>query len=177
MGEAYILNRNRLSIVQWRKWNCFHETDGSYTETSRNVGAQYGGDSWYSTNFTIHAYGDYEFSSSSGFTGVDSYGDVLAADAVGYYDVDSETVFSIDSVEETTRNGTDYLLIYKTLVANADYDEDEWYEKGSTDYGVIYARKGRQPEDGTLVSGSVTSSSCVLKIDGKYYYYEKVETN
>ena len=175
MGEAYIVGRNRVGRVKWMKYSCNRETDGSYTETSRNVGTQYGGDSRYSTNFQIHAYGDYEFSASNGFTGLDYYGRVPAADAVDYYDVDSETVFRIDSVEETTHNGEDCLLIYKTLVANADYDEDEWYEKGSTEYGYIYASKGRLPEEGECVSGRATGSYCVLKIENKYYYYEKVD--
>lgn len=176
MGEAYILNRNRVSRVKWKKFSCNVDSETTYEETTSGVGTQYGGESLYSTNFTIHAYSDYEFSESSGFTGVDYYGRVPAADAIGYYDVSDEVVHRIDDVEETTSGGTDYLYIYKTTVAKANSYTDTWYEKGSTEYGVVYAAKGKLPEDGEHKNGSATGRYCVLKIDGVYYYYEKIET-
>lgn len=157
--------------IPWRKWSCRVETCYDYTWDDRDVGSTRsftvsGGSVWFTTT------GGYTFDSEDGFSAdYGNYGRTDPADMVGRYSVVDDEVrqWTVCEITDDDR----YYLEWE-VVASASYTTWDSYEKGDTDYGIVYAPEGALPEEGTVWNGSAHTDSCVVQVDGTCYYYEKV---
>lgn len=171
MGEAYIVGRNRVSRVKWMKYSCIRHSTTTYSRV--DVDPNQEEELMYTTGSASSYYTDYSFSSSEGFEGI-GYDKGSISDMIGNYAVYGSQVMQFTRYERKDSGDVTMWEIYGILVADSESETTYDYEKGSTEYGLVYARKGKLPEEGERIRGYATSDYCVLKIDGTYYYYEKV---
>lgn len=161
--------------IPWRKWSCNYsaasdpwyvegESSGVY-QVGYTATSNWGGSTWY-------GYEDYEFSGDEGFIGIGG-GTVPIEDMPNYYMVDTTRVTIVTNMERV--DSDTYEVTWEVIAVCQGYYYPASYDKGSTDYGIVYAPEGDLPEEGTLVKGSTADNYCVVEVDGTYYYYEKVE--
>lgn len=162
----------QLGGIKWRKWSCDRTASSSYTRTDEGVGETTTFSNITASNHWFQSWGSWSWSNSGGFEG--DYSDYKKAspdEIVGRYNaVDTELreYISCDDNGDGTYNLT--WEVIGTAYEDVSYD----YDKGTTDYGVVYAEEGELPANGTLEEGSATGSYCVIKVGGTYYYYEKI---
>lgn len=182
MGEALI--RHTSSLVEWKKWSCT-KTDNSYYEDVSSDGFSSIGDTYdydtYESMYPTWTYADYYWEGSSGGYSMGSSVNHSSWSTVGgTYEASfgsTQYVYQYSGIYYyTDTDGTSRVKYSLELVAIAELVEDSnpTYTKGTTSYGSVWADYGENPEEGTLVSGSLTGDFCVLYSGGSYYYYERV---
>lgn len=149
--------------IEWKKYSCnYSEGYSQYTGTLSGTSSMP-----LSAISNVTWYDSYGFSSDNGFYGVGPNTGVSNPEVIANARCHFVTATSVDKV--TSYDDT-YIYLEEVGRANGTFS----YSKGDTEYGSVYAEEGTLPEDGTCVNGSATGTSCVLQIDGTYYYYEKV---
>lgn len=177
-GTGYDINQGRTLVngteydilfgVKWSKFDCKVTTKTTYIETTP-------------TSFTMsinqpadkyaYSYADYRFTTDQGFIGTNEIKHTNGRHMTGYH-VEDTSVYVYE--DNGTDLGTGWIKYSCSNVAKAYKDVTTTYSKGSTSYGAVYVDKEDLPEEGQLIEGSASGSYCVIKVNGNFYYYERV---
>lgn len=149
------------SGVMWQKYDCVHKSGDYYLNSDDSL---IGTTHTMVTDLGDEVYGDYEFSPSEGFVGIDPITVESDDDAIGRYIVEPYEVYLI-------------IDMWHTETADLCGKYKDSYSCGSTSYGTIEAEEGALPESGTLKDGSANDSYCILDINGTLYYYIRATEN
>lgn len=162
------------SGIRWEKWSCntfytggYYRKDSYYLDLTKST-------AFIPKDRTHSVFADYEWGGrDEGWIGTGQH--ALTFDEApnsNYYVVTGIYVFP---AEELAIFGTGAWGVKGRCVASAEYvDEDEFYTKGSTDYGTVVAKRGELPESGTLIEGSATGEYCIIDVNGTKYYYTRL---
>ena len=177
IGVANVARRCFPSAIRWKKYNCVTTViDGHYEEKTGSSSMKFS----YSLATSVLFYDSYEFSSSSGYSGVDgteySLPDELSAIVGKYYIRTNGLNKLVYKVDSFTYNSDSDFYWEGSGVARCEWvSKETHYTRGSDYYGTFDVEEGALPEEGELIVGSVEADFCVLLIDGNYYYYYEEE--
>lgn len=156
-----------LDTNVWEKWSCDIEEAHYFLEPRRQT------QTWNFDTMSITLYDSYELSQEYGLQGVEGHEYHLPADSlsvIGKYHVSGNDVSQIESIGE---GSTSTYKMVSTITGHV-YWSPTSYHRGVTYYDAFEVKYNELPEEGTLISGSISQGYCVLLIDGEYYYYDKV---
>ena len=151
--------------VTWNKYSC----TTSYFYQQEDPSHGYNGSHLYGVE-TSEFYSSYSWSEPQGFI-LSGKVTLPVSSAAGYYTGHQAQVYKIISVSPSTELGIKYTAQVRTVGLAMQCTS---FSKGTTSYGEITVDEASLPEEGTLMRGSASDNYCVIKVDGTYYYYEKV---